>query len=59
MPKNNIIQFKRQKLFKNARLVDIENASVEKVDILVDGERIARIAPKIGYAGFCEYVLQQ
>lgn len=47
MPKNNIIQFKRQKLFKNARLVDIENASVEKVDILVDGERIARIAPKI------------
>ena len=47
MPKNNVIQFKRQKLFKNALLVDVQNATFDKVDILVDGEKIVKIAPKI------------
>ena len=42
---DNIIQFKNQKIFKNANLINIETGEVELVDILIEDQKISKIAP--------------
>ncbi len=45
--KDNIIRFKKQKLFKNASLINLESGQVDLVDILVEDDKISRIEPSI------------
>ena len=41
----NIIQFKKQKLFKNANYVDLKTGEIKPIDILVENEKIYAIEP--------------
>lgn len=41
----NIIPFKKQKLFKNANKVSLDTGEVELVDILIEGEKILKTEP--------------
>ena len=59
----NIIQFKKQKLFKNANYVDLKTGEIKPIDILVENEKIYAIEPwgeieksELFNKNFCEVI---